>query len=983
MKQKTLLLLALFSMSLTAAFAQDPDATDLASVINKSADVTITSITNESSNAWVVEADSIVVNADQTNSNWQYSEFTVNYESANDMVVEFYMFNGGAGSYDQFYVYKDGSEYTNFYGVNASYKRNFYRLFLPAGQHSLRFYSKFYYKTNTGSSYHGLNDKMSVKLSIVTAESQYMDVNLSAPGTLGLEVLSQVSSLPVMHYMRLTGQMNADDWATIRQMTGLLAVDMTNAQITEIPASAFTSNSIRYFKFPTTLKTIGNSAFYNRVLTGPVNLPDGLETIGYQAFEANYITDVIIPASVTKIGHSAFENNDALKTVTLGGGFDTLPYEIFYSCEALTDVYGGASIKHLQYSAFLDCTSLRDVHGMKPLRVDYQAFENCKNLEAIDLSEATQIGGYAFRYCVKLASIDLSSLQSFSNWYYNTNSGAYAFSDCDLIEEVVIPDRVTYIPDRTFYDCQNLKSVTLGASLSSIGSYAFYEYHSNNGSNVQSLTKLYCNAPTPPSVSSSPVWSPTSCTLYVPEYAMVSYKLDTYWSKFTTVEVNTNTVENLTINSKLELTSNARVPDAPNVVMNSGSSLIVNGNNPQAFGSFVTYNSISNGSSIISRCNAMTSTSSEARYWLGGSSYWYFICPPFDVDMSSITTSNGAQVAVRYYDGATRALNGTGASWKDVPADGTLQAGQGYIFCSSASCYVYLPATEATRNNIFQSEAISLTLNEYATETSSNKSWNLVGNPYASYYDIYHMDFTAPITVWNTDNKTYTAYSVADDELALTPMQAFFVQKPDLVSDITFQPGGRQITSTIDHSALAPARVQAQSNRRVVNLTLTDGTTTDRTRVVVNPTASDNYDSETDAAKMLTFDGTAQLYSVSNGEMYAINEGAQSSGLVDLGMYFAAAGNYTIDASRADISVTLLDNGTEVPMPYTFTASSGYEEGRFQLRIAVGELTGIDTITPAEQTDNRGAYYDLSGRKLQQNQLNKGIYIHNGKKIVK
>ncbi len=980
MKKKIYLLLTVLIAGVGSAWADD-----LASVITKSADVTISSIVNESSNAWVVEGDSIALNADQTNNNWQYSEFTVNYESANDMVVEFYMFNGGGGSYDQFYVYKDGSEYTNFYGVNASYKRNFYRLFLTAGQHSLRFYSKFYSKTSTSSSFHGLNDKMSVNLSIVTAESQYMDVNLSAPGTLGLEVLSQVSSLPAMHYMRLTGQMNADDWATIRQMTGLWAVDMTNAQITEIPASAFTSNSIRYFKFPTTLKTIGNSAFYNRVLTGPLNLPDGLETIGYQAFQNNYITDVTIPASVTSIGYSAFKDNDALKTVTLGGGFDTLPYDIFYSCEALTDVYGGASIKHLQYNAFNYCTSLRDVHGMKPLRVDYQAFENCKNLEAIDLSEATQIGGYAFYNCDKLASIDLSSLQSFSNWYSSSSSNGYAFNNCDLIEEVVIPDRVTTIPESTFHNCQNLKSVTLGASLSSIGSYAFY---SNNGSNVQSLTKLYCNAPTPPSVNTSypPVWSPTSCVLYVPEYAMVSYKLDTYWSKFTTVEVNPNQVENLTINSKLELTSNARVPDTPNVVVNRGGSLIVNGNNAQDFGTFTSYFSIGTNANIISRCNAITSTFTESRYWLGSSStpYWYFISLPYDVNVADITTSNGAQVVVRYYDGASRAANGSGGNWKDVPSDGTLQAGQGYIFCASAGCYVYLPATAATRNQIFRSEAVTLNLNEYATETSSNKSWNLVGNPYPCYYDIYHMDFTAPLTVWSTDNRTYTAYSIADDDLALLPMQAFFVQKPDLVNDITFQTGGRQITSTIDHSALAPRRAPSASNRRIVNLTLTDGSTTDKTRVVVNPTASDAYDCETDAAKMLSFDGTAQLYTVTDNEMYAINEGAHTSGLIDLGMWMSTSGSYTIDASRADIAVQLLDNGAEVEMPYTFNASSGYNEGRFQLRVAVADLTGIDSLTSSDNAKTGSqTIYTLDGRAVSAENLPKGVYIQKGKKFVK
>ena len=52
------------------------------------------------------------------------------------------------------------------------------------------------------------------------------------------------------------------------------------------------------------------------------------------------------------------------------------------------------------------------------------------------------------------------------------------------------------------------------------------------------------------------------------------------------------------------------------------------------------------------------------------------------------------------------------------------------------------------------------------------------------------MDFAAPITVWSISNRTYSAYSAADDEFVLMPSQAFFVQKPELVDAITFQPAG-------------------------------------------------------------------------------------------------------------------------------------------------------------------------------------------------
>ncbi len=42
--------------------------------------------------------------------------------------------------------------------------------------------------------------------------------------------------------------------------------------------------------------------------------------------------------------------------------------------------------------------------------------------------------------------------------------------------------------------------------------------------------------------------------------------------------------------------------------------------------------------------------------------------------------------------------------------------------------------------------------------------------------------------------------------------------------------------------------------------------------------------------------------------------------------------------------------------------------------------TGIQTIKANNAVDN--AFYDLQGRKIANSKLSKGIYIHNGKKVV-
>lgn len=774
-----------------------------------------------------------------------------------------------------------------------------------------------------------------------------------------------------MHYLRLSGKMNASDWNDISKMTGLYAIDMTNVDIETIPVKAFTNTSIRFVDLPTKLKTIGDNAFDDRLLTGPLVLPEGLDSIGKEAFQKNFITEVTIPESVRAIGRSAFYYNQSLKSVTLNNSMETINRSLFNSCNKLAVVRGGRNVKIVDQSAFAGCDSLRSISDITPVTINSSAFYNCRKLESLNFSRIKSIGYESFYYCFGLKEADLTTLTSINN---------RSFIACTGLKKVTLGNDITTIKSEAFGTCDALEEVVLGSSINSLESNCFY-------STKNALKRVYITAPAPPAVGSAPFYSPSSVTLYVPEYAMVSYKLDNYWSKFTKVETNPNQPDKVNLYKKLELTSNARIPNSPDIYLGSGSSLIVNGNNAQAFGNYKqrmdkddTYTS-----SLISRCNAMTSAASTIEYYFdatSGSGYWHYVCMPFDVKRSEITPLNeGTAIAVRYYDSESRATNGASGNWKDVPADSVLHMGKGYIFRINSSGYVELPATEETHNAIFRSEAVTTPLVQYAAVESANAGWNLVGNPYPCYYDIYHMDFAAPITVWNINNRTYNAYSVADDEFVLMPSQAFFVQKPSLVDAITFQPAGRQINKTIDHSALAMRRAarSKQVQRKLVDVALTCADRTDRTRVVVNANASDDFCADNDAVKMMAYEGTPQIYTIAGADQLAVNEGAHRDGSVALGMYLPADDAYTIAVDRDELGVKLLDYGVEVEMPYTFSAAEGYADDRFTLTFEA-PTTGINTVATDADADN--AIYTIDGRRVNST-AQKGIYIQNHKKIVK
>ena len=84
---------------------------------------------------------------------------------------------------------------------------------------------------------------------------------------------------------------------------------------TSIPYAAFRNCNIKRLDIPSSVKSIGEEAFFGSYQMAAVTLHSGLSSIGAKAFYDNNFKFVIIPASVTSIGEKAFGYISDSKTI--------------------------------------------------------------------------------------------------------------------------------------------------------------------------------------------------------------------------------------------------------------------------------------------------------------------------------------------------------------------------------------------------------------------------------------------------------------------------------------------------------------------------------------------------------------------------------------------------------------------------------------------------------------------------------------------
>lgn len=735
------------------------------------------------------------------------------------------------------------------------------------------------------------------------------DVEATAQAsTSGLQKAIGEKNLRSVVTLKVKGSINSYDIMVMRnKMDNLHHLDLSDADIK--------SNSYDYYTgYSTQDDILGPYSFagLDKLLT--VKLPKSVKYINQAFNNCSQLRSVEMPENLICVGDTldnewdmsgeAFSNCTNLENIMFHN-CEKIGGSAFYQCNSLQEITLPKNLKHVGSYAFYNCNQLKDIILPSEVEtINYHAFESCDNLESIQFPPSLKrIESYAFSSCGKLSSINLPGLTSISE---------STFSGCSNLTEVKLPSTLERIGDKAFENCDN-------------------------------LTKVYTYTVLPINIDQNTFTNFKATTLYVPTQSYDNYYWSTQWGQFKEIKEFDEPYTYIYLDN--EFTLEKRFEGTPDIDIKNNGALTVNGKDNQNAGE-VTVKGDGNSSAgtLITDGNL---DAKKLRFDITvNANQWYFFSFPFDINLADIKTPG--KYVFRKYNGSLRADQGTGG-WVDLASDETtLKQGVGYIFQTAQGGNLTLRVTKEKFGKLDANNIVK-DLSSYPSADEQNASWNFIGNPQISYMDAASLGYDAPITYWN--GNSYEAVRPGDDEFALQPFQAFFVQKPVDVSNIEFKAEDRITKSeSINKQNNARARRIGRGinpERLLINLTLSDGNHTDKTRVVFNDKKSQAYELDCDAAKFAAINDAPQFYTIEakTGNL-AINE--RPMGSVKLGFAAKKAGNFTISAKRMDQPMLLQDNQTGATFDltegdYQFASNAGTFENRFVLVPSRG-TTGIADI---------------------------------------
>lgn len=180
--------------------------------------------------------------------------------------------------------------------------------------------------------------------------------------------------------------------------------------------------------------------------------------------DGNIVTDLVIPESVAQISKYAFYGCSSLQSVSVSAS--KIGDRAFTNCSSLTSATIGNEVTYIGNSAFYACYKLVEVYDLSSLHITKGSVDD----------------GHVAYYAINVYTTEdaQSYLQTTEDGYIFCGDGetVYLVGYTGAQTELILPETFNgknyQIYNYAFYNCTSLTSITIPASVTSIGRYAFF-----------------------------------------------------------------------------------------------------------------------------------------------------------------------------------------------------------------------------------------------------------------------------------------------------------------------------------------------------------------------------------------------------------------------------------------------------------------------------------------------------------------------------
>ncbi|HBW04990.1 MAG TPA: hypothetical protein DEF02_00125, partial [Clostridiales bacterium] len=244
-----------------------------------------------------------------------------------------------------------------------------------------------------------------------------------------------------------------------------------------IPSYTFYGCNVSSITMPESIELIGENAFYGCTNIQSFHINDLSKWCGvvcenafanpmYYAdntiIKGNILTELIVPSDVSKIGKYAFAGFTG-SNITLNDGLRNIGEGAFFNCHNIIEIEVPNSVENIDASAFYRCSSL------KKITIPFIGQSRSNK------SDYSSVFGFIFGYSresVRNGS-SITIAQDVENYHYADYYFRYTYNIPTSLEEVIVKNVVTSIPEYAFNNNKSLSKITLPSGITAIPKYAF------------------------------------------------------------------------------------------------------------------------------------------------------------------------------------------------------------------------------------------------------------------------------------------------------------------------------------------------------------------------------------------------------------------------------------------------------------------------------------------------------------------------------